>query len=236
MLAVLIAISIAVATGAASCFGAEANKLVLKKPLTIVEVLQTYGDSARAKVKVACNAANVQYPPRTSTWVALKEEKMLFVFAPDRAGKTKLVLSFPIIGASGVAGPKLREGDKQVPEGFYRLTRFRPNLVAHIGIEVDYPNAEDRVHARSAARSNLGGDIIIHGSRWSTGCLAMENAPIEQLFILATDVGLGNINLLFAPCDLTRTRPKVNYAAQPDWLPRLYDRLKVAMQALPIPG
>jgi len=80
-----------------------------------------------------------------------------------------------------IAGPKLKEGDKQVPEGFYKIASFRPRLVAHIGMEVNYPNATDRSHAQAEKRRNLGCDILIHGSKWSTGCLAMGNEPIEEM-------------------------------------------------------
>ena len=204
-------------------------------PLTVAAVVQTYGKAARTKLRAAFQAADVQYPPKSSTWVALKAEKVLYVFAHDRKGKMRRVLTFPVIGASGSAGPKLKEGDKQVPEGFYKLTRFRPHLVAHIGLEIDYPNAEDRRHAQAQRRHNLGNDILIHGSRWSTGCLAMENEPIEQLFVLAYDSGISSINLIFAPCNLSAKNPTVDFGKQPDWLPALYERLRKALEVLPIP-
>jgi murein L,D-transpeptidase YafK len=77
-----------------------------------------------------------------------------------------------------VAGPKLKEGDKQVPEGFYKNCWLSPNLVAHIGMDINYPNDRDRRHAKAEKRRNLGCDILIHGSKWSTGCLAKGNVTI----------------------------------------------------------
>lgn len=203
---------------------------------SVAEAMRLYGEPARAAMKPLFAAANVPYPPTEQLWVALKQEKMFYVFARNREDKLKLVLTFPIIGTSGVAGPKLREGDKQVPEGFYHLTRFRPYVVAHLGLEVNYPNAEDVAHAKAEKRTNLGSDILIHGSRWSTGCLAMENKPIEQLFTLAHDSGIKTIQVIFAPCDLRTCKPDIDFQKQPIWLPALYQRLCAKLKSLPMPA
>lgn len=200
-----------------------------KKYYSTEAVLRDFGKPVREKLTKIFATSSVQYPPKEMTWVCLKAEKELKLFAKDKNGKYQKVLQYPIIGASGKAGPKLKEGDMQVPEGFYRLSGFRPNLVAHMGLDVSYPNAEDRAHAGDEHRKNLGYDILIHGSRWSTGCLAMGNEPIEEMFVLAHDVGLKNIALIFAPCDLTKTKPDIDMNAQPKWLPELYLRLKKAL-------
>lgn len=197
-------------------------------------VLAYYGPAVRAKLKALFAAQNIAYPPRAMTWIALKEEKQLMLFAKNKTGAYKQVLSYPIIGTSGVAGPKLKEGDKQVPEGFYKIAGFRPNLVAHIGMDVSYPNAADKAHAQAENRRNLGCDILIHGSKWSTGCLAMGNEPIEEMFVLAHDVGAQNIALIFAPCNLLYAAPAVNFKKQPAWLRDLYRELRSEMSRYPI--
>lgn len=198
------------------------------------KVLAYYGPTVRKKIKPLFAAKNVTYPPPAMTWIALKEEKQLLLFAKDKTGKYQQVLSYPIIGTSGVAGPKLKEGDKQIPEGFYKIAGFRPNLVAHIGMDVNYPNATDRAHALAAKRRNLGCDILIHGSKWSTGCLAMGNEPIEEMFVLADDVGAKNISLIFAPCNLVHAAPAVDFKKQPAWLRDLYRELRTEMAHYPI--
>lgn len=192
-------------------------------------VLKEFGKAARDKLTTSFARLDVAYPPKGMTWICLKEERLLSLYAKNRSGKITKVLTYPIIGASGKAGPKLKEGDMQVPEGFYRLSGFRPNLVAHMGLDVAYPNKEDRQHAREEKRKNLGSDILIHGSRWSTGCLAMGNEPIEEMFVLAYDVGLKNISLIFAPCDLTKQKADVDFKEQPEWLPQLYSRLRKSL-------
>lgn len=200
-----------------------------KKFFSTDAVLKEFGKPVREKLKPIFAALDVAYPPEAMTWICLKEERDLSLYAKNRKGKTVKLLSYPIIGASGKAGPKLKEGDMQVPEGYYRVSGFRPNLVAHMGLDVAYPNDEDRLHARKEHRTNLGTDILIHGSRWSTGCLAMGNEPIEEMFVLAHDVGLKNISLIFAPCDLTKNKPDVNFKEQPEWLPKLYTRLQKSL-------
>lgn len=202
----------------------------MKHFTSVDAAIKEYGTAVRTKLKASFNKLNVDYPPREQEWICLKEEKMLYILAKDRNGKMKKVLSYPIIGASGGQGPKLKEGDKQVPEGFYKLDGFRPNVIAHLGLSVNYPNTEDRAHAKTEKRTNLGRDILIHGSRWSTGCLAMGNEPIEEMFVLTYDSGLDAVKLVFAPCDLSKKEPSIDMKSQPEWLPALYARLKAELK------
>lgn len=211
----------------------ENKKTEPKKFTTVQAVIKEYGKIVRAKLKPLFDSAGLSYPPASLTWIALKEEKKLLVFAPDKAGKNRQILAYPILGASGGMGPKLKEGDKQVPEGFYKICAFKPNVIAHLGLAVNYPNPEDQQHAKKEGRANLGGDILIHGSYWSTGCLAMGNPAIEELFVLAYDSGCKNINLIFAPCDL-KTRKLEPSPNQPVWLKDLYKRLADSLSKYPL--
>lgn len=197
---------------------------------SIQAVINNYGPAVRTNIKPLFAAKDVPYPPARLTFIALKEEKYFYVFAPDRKGKMQNVLSYPIIGTSGGAGPKLKEGDKQVPEGIYKTPGFRTDVIAHLALTVNYPNDFDRKNARMEKRTNLGSDILVHGSQWSTGCLAMGNPCIEELFVLAYDTGLEKIKLVFAPCDLRKKQPQVDYAKQPKWLPALYKQIKNELQ------
>ncbi len=197
---------------------------------SVDEILSIYGEPVRAKLKPIFNARGVSYPPKNMTWVCLKQEKVLLLFAQDERGKQQQLFCYPIIGSSGGAGPKLKEGDMQVPEGFYSIPSFHPNVIAHMALDVNYPNEEDRTHAMAERRKKPGRDILIHGSRWSSGCLAMGNKPIEEMFVLAYDCGLKNIRLIFAPCDLNRQKPNIDFQKQPTWLPALYKRISDALR------
>src|SRR5690606_33287906 len=113
-------------------------------------------------------------------------------WVPDAHGAWVAVHQYPVLAASGQAGPKLREGDRQVPEGFYAIESLHPNSRFHLALRVNYPNQSDRQRAAEDGRTNLGGDIMIHGSNASVGCLAMGDPAAEDLFVLVADVGIQN--------------------------------------------
>ncbi len=134
---------------------------------TVNEVLSWFGPAARSRWSVHFEKAGVPYPPTAVTLLGLKEEGRLEVWADGR-----FVRSYPILGQSGVAGPKLREGDRQVPEGVYRIIGLNPNSSYHLSMELNYPNDEDLAQARLDGRDHPGSEIFIHGSNQSIGCLA----------------------------------------------------------------
>lgn len=133
------------------------------------------------------------------TLVAMKHEREFHVFA-HRDGVAHRVASYPILAASGTAGPKLREGDKQVPEGFYGVSFLNPNSRFHLSLRVDYPNQEDLDAAASDGRDarTLGGDIMIHGGANSIGCVAIGDEAIEEVFWLVAKVGLEHTRVVLA--------------------------------------
>lgn len=158
--------------------------------------------------------------------MGLKEERRLEVWAP--AGPAwKRLRAYPVLAASGTAGPKLREGDLQVPEGVYRLTAFNPNSSYHLSVRVDYPNADDRAVARAENRTRLGGDIYIHGKAVSIGCLAIGDPSIEELYVLLADVGLARTTVILSP----RADPRPDPGA-PSWIAERYARLRRELEAV----
>ena len=115
-----------------------------------------------------------------------KEEKMLEVWMlkGDQYARYK---AFPICFHSGELGPKLREGDRQSPEGFYQVfpASLNPNSRYHLSFNLGYPNAYDRSHGRT------GGYLMVHGGCVSRGCYAMTDERIEEIYALA-DAALQN--------------------------------------------
>ncbi len=214
----------------------EAKKAAqkLKPRRTVEQVIRTYGPDARQRMKPWFTAQAVAYPPSKLTLLGLKEEKLFLVFAPDEDGRMKKVQTYQVLAASGDAGPKLKQGDCQVPEGFYKIELLNPNSTYHLSMRVNYPNSEDRKHARAEGRSNLGGDIMIHGSNVSIGCIALGDEAIEEVFVLVHDVGLENVDVILAPKNLTAKNAEVDTTYLPDWVPGLYKRLKVALGQLPL--
>ena len=134
-----------------------------------------------------------EYPPKTLFIRAFKQEKELEIWAGAR--KLRLIKTYPILAASGVLGPKLQRGDRQVPEGWYHINRFNPRSRFHLSLGLNYPNEADRI--RSAGR-DPGDDIFIHGSNKSIGCLAMGDLAIEEIYGLARDMK-SRIQVLILP-------------------------------------
>ena len=202
-----------------------------RKPIggyTVADRVAQYGKTADAYWLPLFQRAGVTYPPRRLLLVALKEEKDLAVYAGDAPGNMRLITTLPILAASGRAGLKLREGDRQVPEGFYRIESLNPNSRFHLSLRINYPNMEDLNAAKSEGRnlSNLGGDIMIHGSNVSIGCLAMGDEAAERLFILAAKTPLDHIHVVICPRDLRDVSDETFASESSDRVKDLYKRLR----------
>lgn len=130
-------------------------------------------------------------------------------------------------------GPKLRYGDFQVPEGFYRIESLNPNSAFHLSLRVNYPNRFDRAQAQSEGRTGLGGNIMIHGSNVSIGCLAMGDEAAEDLFVLASQTGRENIRLILSPVDFRQGDVPAD-EKRPAWVSALYREIKTALSPLPL--
>jgi len=110
-----------------------------------------------------------------------KEERMLELWVCHRESrKFHLFKSYPVAAQSGVEGPKLAEGDGQVPEGFYSVGKknMKPDSQFHLAFNIGYPNAFDQHLGRT------GGLIMVHGGQASIGCLAMTDGGIEEIYSL----------------------------------------------------
>jgi hypothetical protein len=198
---------------------------------TVEDVLQEFGPYAVDQLKPHFAKAGVAYPPREITLVGLKAERKLELWARDE-GDYRLIRSYHILAASGTAGPKLRQGDRQVPEGVYRIVGLNPNSNFHLSMKLDYPNGFDQFHAALEGRDHPGSDIFIHGKADSIGCLAMGDDAIDELFVLVAQAGMENAKVVIAPHD-PRLRPLDPYAdGLPDWADELYGTIAREIQAL----
>jgi hypothetical protein len=203
------------------------------KARTVDERLAQFGDTARGRWKPYFDRAKSTYPPAAVKFVALKTEKVLQVYAFDKAGRSRWIRSCPIRAASGIPGPKLQEGDGQVPEGIYPVESLNPNSRFHVALRVGYPNAFDRFQAAREGRTQLGGDIMIHGSSVSVGCLAMGDEVSEDLFVLTADTGLTNVTVIIAPVDFRKGKAVPESIKLPAWTATLYSQIKVQLAQLP---
>lgn len=163
--------------------------------------------------------------------LAFKEERRLEVWKRMDAD-WRFRKSYPFTAFSGRLGPKLREGDLQIPEGIYGVEYLNPNSRYHLSIKVDYPNAFDREKARQDRRVQLGGDIFIHGMDATIGCIPIGNANIEELFYLVAQNGFQNTQVIIAPYDM-RTGSKRIDVEGIAWEDELYEALTQALRAFP---
>lgn len=113
-----------------------------------------------------------------------KESKLVEVWLKSNSeSEYKLFKSYDICASSGRLGPKRSQGDGQVPEGFYTIAVFNPYSSYHLSLGLSYPNASDRIKGKG----NLGGDIMIHGSCVTIGCLPLTDTYIKEVYILAVE-------------------------------------------------
>ena len=118
---------------------------------------------------------------------AYKKEAELEIWKMKADGHYAYLKSFPMCRWSGQLGPKVREGDRQVPEGFYSITpaRMNPNSAYYLSFDVGYPNAYDR------ALGHSGGSIMVHGVCSSAGCFSMTDAQIAEIYAIAREAFAG---------------------------------------------
>lgn len=205
---------------------------------TVRSVLEHYGASASARLKPFFEDAGVAFPPQRITLLAMKQERKLEVWAQDDSGAVgdkpfTFIREYDVRKASGVTGPKLREGDRQVPEGIYRIEGLNPNSSYHLSMKLNYPNSFDLKYAKAEGRSEPGSDIFIHGKALSVGCLAMGDEAIEELFVLTALTGRERVKVAIAPRDPRRKALTINPRSMPAWTPELYESITAEFEKYP---
>jgi murein L,D-transpeptidase YafK len=113
-----------------------------------------------------------KYEKKVEVWVRSANEKQFSLFK-----------SYDICYYSGGLGPKRKQGDGQVPEGFYNIAVFNPYSSYHLSLGLNYPNQSDRI----IGKNNLGGDIMVHGNCVSIGCMPITDEYIKEVYILAVE-------------------------------------------------
>lgn len=203
--------------------------------LTVNERLLQFEDAATGRLADDFYQAGLAFPPLNIALLAFKDSKRLELYAADHYGIWKWVKTYPIQAASGVLGPKLREGDKQVPEGIYTIESLNPNSLFHVSLRLNYPNAFDRAMGLADGRDTLGSDIMIHGKAKSIGCLAIGDAVAEELFALTAWVGKENVQVVIAPTDFRQAEAQLPNAENlPAWTATLYQNLRSELANYPL--
>jgi murein L,D-transpeptidase YafK len=162
-----------------------------------------------------------------------KQEAEFEVWKQDRSGRFALLKTYPICRWSGELGPKIKEGDRQAPEGFYTITpaQMNPKSQFHLAFNLGYPNAFDRAHGRTGAA------LMVHGDCSSRGCYAMTDEQVSEIYALGRESFFGGQRAFqvqaypfrMNPLNMARHRTNPN---MPFWknLKQGYDHFEVTRQ------
>lgn len=153
--------------------------------------------SQAVETTTSSNAANTPLPKETQELLVkkgmrvsapifiriFKKESELEIWKQKDDGLFHHLKTYPICNWSGKLGPKLKQGDKQAPEGFYRVSKgqMNPNSRYHLSFNLGYPNAYDRSFKRT------GANLMVHGDCSSAGCYAMTDALVEEIYAFARE-------------------------------------------------
>ncbi|UCG61639.1 MAG: L,D-transpeptidase family protein [Candidatus Zixiibacteriota bacterium] len=152
--------------------------------LDCARVKQAYKNKEEV-LKGRFEEAGLEYPPRQIFIRVFKRERVLELWAWSESDSLfKLVTSYKICAVSGTLGPKRREGDRQIPEGFYYINNFNPWSDYHLSLQINYPNESD---LKLGYKKDPGSLIFIHGNCVTIGCIPIRDRYIEELYIAAVE-------------------------------------------------
>ncbi|WP_195912537.1 L,D-transpeptidase family protein, partial [Legionella pneumophila] len=133
----------------------------------IDKAIKRYGLRVEPQLISYFSKAGVSYPPKEIALLAFKSERKVELWAKNPDQEWTHIHDYPLTGFSGHLGPKLRENDKQIPEGIYKLVNFNPFSSMHLSMMINYPNSFDRQKGYMDGRKELGNNIFIHGKNLS---------------------------------------------------------------------
>jgi murein L,D-transpeptidase YafK len=209
--ALVLAAALAAASTPVTCLGEDA------KPLPAKATQELPAKATQELPPALLSLLRQKKMPKNSPILLriFKEEAELEVWKQDTSGRFQLLKIYPICRWSGDLGPKLYEGDRQTPEGFYTITPalMNPNSAFYLSINTGYPNSFDKANNRD------GSLLMIHGDCASRGCYAMTNEQIGEIYSLARDSLIGRPSFQvqaypfrLTPANLARHRHNPNLA------------------------
>jgi len=176
-----------------------------EKQLNFTRVREAYASKEKTVVKTL-EGNSISREKLRIYLRAFKTEKVVELWAKNISDPAfVLVKKFSICEISGTIGPKRRSGDLQVPEGFYHISGLNPYSKYYLSMEINYPNASDSIRG---VRGRLGNLIFIHGECESSGCIAITNEKISELYVYcieAYNCGQEKIELTIFPSRLSNS-------------------------------
>lgn len=168
--------------------------------------------------------------PKEITLVVFKEERLLQVYTKDYMG-IKLLKTYPFTAYSGKLGPKLRDGDRQIPEGVYKVEYLNPNSSYYLSIKINYPNEFDKTKSKFSNNKEMGNDIFIHGKSASIGCIPIGDEAIEEVFVLTQKAINNEVKVIISPRDFRKnnTYPEIENI---EWENELYSKISAELNEI----
>ncbi len=195
-------------------------------------------------IKKLFEEKKIKYPCTNILFRGLKASNELELWARNSIEDTfVLIKNYKICALSGILGPKRWEGDKQVPEGFYFISDFKPNSQYYLSMLINYPNYSDLIFGN---REKPGGDIYIHGACMTVGCLPMTDQWIEEIYVISMMSRIyGQLNIPVQVYPLRYTQKGLDFIGkeykneaekQAFWvnLKRAYDYFEATHKTLPV--
>lgn len=200
--------------------------------ITVAEAIQKIEKRVLDKLTPVFDEKNVGFPFEKIALLGFKHERILELWIKSN-NKWVYLKSYPFTAFSGTLGPKLKEGDKQIPEGIYCAESLNPNSSYYLSIKLNYPNKYDRKMGAKDERKNLGNNIFIHGKSITIGCIPIGDKAIEEIFYLTRKTGIQNVKIIISPYNFNSKRLQIQNK-KIDWETDLYDRIKVALMTFNI--
>lgn len=193
----------------------------VKEKNTVKTITDKLESKVKNNLKTHFERLHLDSFPSEILLIAYKEEQKLQVYTKI-LGNHELLKEYPFSASSGKLGPKLAEGDKQIPEGIYKIEYLNPNSSYYLSMKVNYPNTFDRKKGKSDGRTNLGSDIFIHGKSVTVGCIPVGDNAIEELFILVSKAMKKGVKVIISPRDFIANHqyPRIENI---EWEEELYD-------------
>jgi murein L,D-transpeptidase YafK len=155
-----------------------------QKQLHFIRVKDAYSEKENT-VKNYFLSKNLNYQGYDLFLRAFKQERVLEVWIKEQgASQFHLLTQYPFCAVSGTLGPKRREGDGQIPEGFYYVNHFNPQSNYHLSLGISYPNQSDKI---LGDQSSPGSAIYIHGNCVTIGCIPLSDDKIKELYVMAVE-------------------------------------------------
>ncbi len=207
------------------------------KQKSYTRVSEAYGEKEKIVLKTLAEHS-ISRDSLRIYFRAFKTEKKIELWGKNASDSVfTLLKEFPVCEMSGEIGPKRRYRDMQVPEGFYHISDLNPFSKYYLSMQINYPNASDSIRG---VKGHLGNEIFIHGGCLSSGCIAMNDERIKELFVYCVEAynsGQQRIDFTIYPAclnDANYTKLTKEYSKDKDkislWadLKKSYDRFNTS--------